>query len=244
MAGTLTITWTNGNPPGGLYRIGYKYPAWNGNAASAGYPGYVVLNSVPACGTATCSHNITIPIITDYACTPLIITGYVQSSCEPDDQTTNIVPFSITFTPAEPCTAVEFIAGGSGATTPVNLVATCAAGPYGILTAKETGEIFNLCFTGGVGGMSVDLSASIAGAGYTISDNPAICCYECQEITMTYTGIGPGRAQYADCTTGALGTFNPGGQPPGYSQTYCAKPDSWATDDTTNITFTVGGPCP
>jgi hypothetical protein len=242
MAGTLDITWNNPTPPPlGSYRVAYRYPAWNGNAASAGYPAYVIVGAT--CFTPTCLESIVLPILTDDACEPLNIDGYVQAGCEPNDGITNIEPFSITFTPAEPCNAVQFEVITPDTSAPVGIGNNCDGNPYGTLQGKAPGEIFNICYPGGVAGMGPVLEGNIIAAGYSLTDNPAICCYECQEVTIIYTDLALGRVQYVDCSTGVLGSFTP---PPGISgsTTVCAKPDSWATDDTINITFVVGGPCP
>lgn len=244
MAGTLVVNWTNGNPPLGLHRVAYRYPAWNGNAASAGYPAYIIVNTT--CLTPGCSESIAIPVIVDEACEPLVIDGYVQSSCEAEDDVTGRVLFTTTFTPTSPCTAVTFTCNNP-ANCPVFNAQTGCHGLYGEISAKDYTEQFSFCYEGGVGGAQFALvSASATAAGYTYSDNTGVCCWECQEVTIQSDGSVPVRVQYEQCTAAvpplvkASVNFAVLDTTP---VTVCARPDSWATDEQAATTFTPGPPC-
>jgi hypothetical protein len=245
MAGTLTVTWNNSTPIGGPFRIAYKYPAWNGNPASAGYPiSYVIINGI-SCATPTCSYNINLPIITDEACDPLLIEGYVQPSCEAEFSLDGRIPFSVTFTPNPVCKGVKFM-NVSGTNTPAYNFGTGCEGAFGTINGALPGESFTLCYIGGVAGAAFAAIEPGLPAGY-IYETPPYCCYECVELTISYDGLAgaPVRATAQCCNPAGPPitknwSFVPGDPPS--TETVCVKPNSWNRDSST-LTFTVGAVC-
>ena len=247
MAGTLTVTWDNSTPIGGPFRIAYRYPAWNGNPASAGFPAYVIVSTIP-CVTPTCGYNVSLPIVTNEACDPLIIDGYIQPECEnillPDGR----ILFSETFTPVSPCEAVNFLCADPVACTSFNLGTGCH-GLLGSLQSKVAGEEFSICYDGGITGAAFDaVEANALAAGYAVAADPSICCYECIELTITFddtfVGIG-GRLQYESCSgpEPLMASLSYTVGVPSPPVTVCARPNSWSSDLPGAFTFTTGGPC-
>ena len=250
MAGTLTVTWDNSTPIGGPYRIAYRYPAWNGNAPSVGFPAYVIISGV-VCLTAGCTEVISIPIITDDACDTLTIDGYIQPECENILSIDGRILFSEIFTPASPCDAVNFLCINPAGCTAFNLGTGCH-GTLGPFQSKSINEQFSICYDGGITGP--DFTTAVQGnaisAGYIVAADLVTCCYECIELTITfddtYVGIG-GRLQYEACD-GALPplmtslTYTPGVPSP--PVTVCARPNSWSSDLPGAFTYTTGGACP
>lgn len=246
MAGTLTVLWNNSIPIGGPFRIAYKYPAWNGNPASPGYPTSYVMETGVACLIAGCSYDITLPIITDSACNSLTIEGYVQPECQPIDSLINRIPFSATFTPTPPCTAVTFLCENVGGCTTFDAGDGCQ-GHYGEIQGKAYTENFSLCYVGGVtGSQFTAISAGATAAGYSYSDNPSVCCYDCQEVTVQSDGSVEVTIQYESCNTDLpvlikTKTILVGDTTP---VNFCARTDSWATNEPAATTFTLVGDCP
>jgi hypothetical protein len=247
MAGTLTVTWDNSTPIGGPFRIAYRYPAWNGNAASAGFPAYIIVPGI-VCLTAGCSENISLPIITDEACDSLVIDGYIQPECEnillPDGR----IAFSETFVPASPCEAVNFLCADPSSCSPFNLGAGCH-GLLGLLQTKVTNEQFSICYDGGITGAAfLAVQPNALAAGYTLAADTVTCCYECIELTITfddtYVGTG-GRLQYEVCSGPEphMASLSYTVGVPSPPVTVCARPNSWSSDLPGAFTFTTGAPC-
>lgn len=247
MAGTLTVNWNNSTPIGGPFRVAYRYPAWNGNPASAGYPGYVITSGV-ACGTPTCSTSIGISVITDEACIPLIIDGYIQPECNPEASLIGRILFSVTFTPSSPCEAVRFTVVDPTGSDIVGLGTGCH-GLLGTLAIKAPGEQFSICYLGGFTGAAfLSVKAAIQAAGFLVEANPSVCCYDCVELTVTFdetVGNSP-RVQYEKCTGSEplIGSITFAAGIPSPPVTVCARLDSWSTDYPSSITYTTGGSCP
>jgi hypothetical protein len=248
MAGTLTVTWNNSTPVGGPFRVAYRYPAWNGNAPSIGFPAYVVVPGV-ICLTGSCSENISIPVVTDDACDTLTINGYIQPECEDIVSLDGRIFFSETFTPASPCNAVRFLCGDPVACTSFGLGTGCH-GTLGTQQSKTAGEEFSICYDGGITGpdFTTAVQAAATGAGYSVAADLVTCCYECIELTITFddTVVGSGgRVQYEVCDGTpplmASLSYTPGVPSP--PVTVCARPNSWSSDLPGAFTYTTGAPC-
>jgi hypothetical protein len=179
---------------------------------------------------------ISIPIqIDSESCDTIEYEGYIQGCCEPDGSTLGETPFTAIYTP--PCQAYNFRCETDPCT--VFYAGTGCQGLIGEINGKELGQEFYFCYNGAID-PSVVSAANAAGYGVTL-DN-IICCYDCVEITIEYSSAGgPAEIQYLQCDTNPIVTldFNPiDGD---MVLTRCVRRNSWSVNNSAAITVTDSG---
>lgn len=249
MPGSITVVFsaTNASAPGNTYRCVYRY-TYNGvvpTVTSPSYPGYVVFPTTLTVALGfNGTFNIPIPDLTDNACVPFTVDGYVQPTCVPEGDPTLRAPFSLTYVPTEPCKAYSYNCTSPGGCTTFIPAVNCNSASYNTAQAKPAGTVFNLCHN--------SAPASPNAAGYVIAINNGVCCYECKSLDITYNGTAVGsnpRVQFVrcNCSNPALNdqletiTFTDG---VAASKSVCARDLSWSSDQPTVITFSAGAVLP
>ena len=197
----------------------------------------------------TCSALISVDL-TPYniQCDDITFEGYVQPVCYPEASTLGRTPFSVVYNPIPPCEAVKFLC-----TTPACSgfdLGTGCHGALGPFNTKVLGEEFSFCYDGGITGpdFTTSVEADALAEGYSLVADPATCCYECIQLTVTYddTIIPSGaRVQYETCDGVAplIRTINFPPGVPTVPQTVCARINSWSSDGPLTVTYTTGAAC-
>jgi hypothetical protein len=207
-----------------------------GTVPGGPYPNSAAVSCPLGVGMACTAY---LPITIDNeTCDEVTYYGYIEACCNtiPAGQ----IPFSVTFTPAPPCVALTFTCNTEGGCAVMNGFTGCQ-GLIGEWDAKIEGESFSFCYDSSTTN-AASATASAELAGYTVTEDPTICCYDCVSVRITYDGTAPARVQYLNCnSTSTKTSINFIG--PATTQDICARRDSWATDDAA-ATFTILGPCP
>ena len=158
--------------------------AYWGTIPGGPYPNNTIISCTPGVGVPCTAY---LPItINNESCDPVTWYGYIEACCNTEEA--GQIPFSVVFTPSEPCQAVELTCTQPGGCGPISLGLgpNCDGLPYGNWTAKAENEVFNVCYVDGITGADyLDKAAAIAAAGYEALANTDVCCYNCVYITIT-----------------------------------------------------------
>jgi len=190
---TITVNFTANYK--GLHRI-----CWRQCAIGS----YVCTNLVDCVGGGNvCSATISI-MVDPESCDPVCFEGYIQAACNPEESSVDQVPWSTTFIPSPACKAFS-------------ITCTNPSTPCGIITSAELGLNCNgtvrpdIDFVNGTTSVYVCNPGIIPAlpAGYTMVEEPSICCYACEQYTATIDPVGVGildgsSLYYIDCTTREL----------------------------------------
>jgi len=142
----------------------------------------------------TCSALISVDL-TPYniQCDDITFEGYVQPVCYPEASTLGRTPFSVVYTPIWPCVFWEGTKD-AGPNVILDFDDDCAGNPVSIENAI-VGKTFYKC------GPATPAPSS---PNWTVTENPAKCCYDCKSVEFKNTFAGPSVIYYIDCVTLAL----------------------------------------
>lgn len=158
---------------------------------------YVCTNIVTCVGGGNpCEAIINVMVETE-SCTPTVYEGYIQATCQPEDSSTDQVPFTVTYTPTPSC-KMYILTNNTGSDytfTSEELGLNCDGTARPSAYVQDGGTLF-LC---GIAGMPTKVITDFNVVEYTPG-----CCSICKSYLVNSIKVSSEPIYYIDCETKQL----------------------------------------